>query len=455
MPDLTLPSGLVVPMVDHRRALPDDPLALPPRSPVTPNDNLPAGSVGPNVPVAGDVVSAQFGDPGGYGATHVMYPASDPPIQASAWAGWPVGWETPWLRAAGSQYTGDLDIAWACLDLNSRIVADMPWYVMRDGERQPAPSWLNNPQPEVYTHWGEFIAQVWWSVQAVGEAFIVATSRYADGWPRRFMMREPSFVAVDLVDGRRRYTVAGADVPDGDMLHIRYVSWPSDAHGHSPLEVGRFHITAAKVLNRYGTDLAASGGIPWAVLQYKGRLTEDQAKLVRRQWIEAAAQRAGAPAILDQDATLRELQVSPKDMALAEQLQRIEARVCVLLGVPPYLMGLAAQSGSMTYANATEWFRQHWRTTLRTIGRDIARPLSNWVLPAGHDIEIQPAAYIEQDAPGRAQYYEAMVRMGAMTVAEIRAAERLAPVPNGTLPTPSVRPVWSGNEQPNVVPTGA
>ena len=46
------------------------------------------------------------------------------------------------------------------------------------------------------------------------------------------------------------------------MLHIRYSSTISDAHGHGPLEAGQAKLVAADVFARYGAQFAATGGVP-------------------------------------------------------------------------------------------------------------------------------------------------------------------------------------------------
>jgi HK97 family phage portal protein len=357
----------------------------------------------------------------------VLYPSNDPPLEASAWAGWPSAWDTPNTNSLGvGGWGADLDIVWAAIDLNARVSADMPVYTTRDATRTPSPAWVTNPQPSVYTSWSEFFKQAWWSYQAIGETFIVATSRFADGYPRTFVVVSPMYVNVEInpSTGLRQYFIGGVDATD-DILHIRYTSFPADAHGHGPLEVAGARITAARVFMRYASDLARNGGVPWAVLKHKYRLSAGQAQNLKMQWIESARNRFGAPAILDQDQELQVLQVLPKDMALSELSNATDARLAMLLGVPAFLLSLPVDVGSMTYANVTQLFSGHWRTTLRPMSRFITRAISGWALPAGNELEINPESYIENDPTARANYYTLMISAGIMTVDEARAMERL------------------------------
>lgn len=405
---------------------PPDPLAVPPRSTEAPNANAATGSVGPNVPTAGDP-SAQEGASGGFGASHVMYPASNPPLEASAWAGWPVEWAVPndySVGVLGGRVSSD--IAWRCLDLNGSAVASMPPTATRDGQPLAVqPSWIANPQPEVYSHWQEFVRQVWWSYQATGEVFIARTSSFLDsGYPRTFTMLEPWLVSPEIVNGARRVFIGGQDVTE-DVLHIRYTSWPGDARGHGPLEVAGERLLAVRMLMRYGSNLAANGGIPWAVLKHKYKLGEVQAGELRAQWVAAAHSRMGAPAVLDNDTELQQLQTTPKDMALSELQQFAEARIAVLLGVPPFLVALPSGADSLTYSTVSMTFDSHWRQTLLPHSRYLMGALSAWALPGRTNVELYAEDYIRPSALERAQTYKILVELGVMTVEEVRHAERL------------------------------
>jgi HK97 family phage portal protein len=403
-----LPSGL---LVASRSLGPPDPATLPPRGNVTPNGNDSIGTVGPDA------------EPG-FGAQNVLYPANDPPIQASAWSGWPAMWDTPSTNYGPWQF--DLDIVFAAIDLNSRIFADMPIALMHGNERLTPRPWVYNPAPGYYSHAGELWRQVWTAFQAVGEVFMLATNRYADGSVQNFIMLHPAFVQVDWIDGRRAFSINGHDATR-DICHIRYASWPGDARGHGPLEHAGERIIAARTLMRYGADLARNGGVPWAVLKHKYRLGGVQAQKLKMQWIESARNRMGAPAILDEDMDLQVLQVPPKDMALSEQQKYAEARIAMLLGVPAYLVSLPSGADPMTYSNVNAIFDYHWRATLKPHGNYIMQALSEWLLPQGSNIVLDAESYIRPDPESRARYYQIMVTIGAMDAAEVRAAERLAP----------------------------
>ena len=357
-----------------------------------------------------------------------------PRVVPSPWAGWPSDWQTP---SWGPQLAVLTDTAWACLDLNSSVLASMPPYLVDPAATLNA-DWVTNPDPDVYTCWEEFAKQLFWDYQAVGEVFVVTTARYATGWPARFHVVPPWAVTVELVDGRRRYEIGSAPVPDGDMLHIRYLSSTADPHGHGPLEVGAGRLVAGQVLARYGSNVAAQGGVLSSILTHPDELTADQAANLQQQWIDARNANLGAPAVLSGGVTWETVQLNPEQMALVDLSKWNESRIAVLLGVPPFLVGLPSGGDSMTYSNVVSLFDYHWRASLRPKASAVMGALSGWALPRGTQVELNRDAYIQPDPYTRAQTEQIYSTLGVLSVDEIRAVERFdqiaaAPIYQGVL----------------------
>jgi HK97 family phage portal protein len=316
-----------------------------------------------------------------------------------------------------------------CIDLNSSLLSTMPPYLVG-----AAPSlssdWLNNPQPETYASWEEFMKQLAWDYQ-LGEAFVLATARYSTGFPARFHVVPPWLVNVEINEGVRTYRIGDSDVTD-DMLHIRYQSNVSDGHGHGPLEAGQGRLVAAQVLSRYATTLAAGGGIPSSVLEHPDELSAEQSELLKAQWVQARMSSIGEPAVLSGGVKWTATQLDPEKMALLDLSQWNESRIALMLGVPPFLVGLPSGGDSMTYSNVTSLFSYHWRAYLRPRAQTVMSALSGWLLPRGTRIEVNRDAYIEPEPLQRAQtaqilngIVDPVTGQQALTVAEIRDTERI------------------------------
>lgn len=365
-------------------------------------------------------------------------------LHASPWDGWPASWSTPTLP--GRNLEELVDTAWNALDLNASVVASMPPYLVGASPNLPD-EWLDNPDPDHYNAWPDFMHQLVWDFQ-VGEAFVVATARYSGpggpgtGWPARFHVVPPWSVNAELVRGRRVYEIGGAVVPPGDMLHLRYKSTVDDARGHGPLEVGRARLVAASVLLRYLTSFVEGGAVPSSVLESEEELTAKQASDLHAQWINARMSRLGLPAVLDGGVKWKATSANALDVALAELAGYTEAKIAVALGVPPFLLGLPSGGDSMTYSNVSSVYDYHWRGGLRPKVQRIMLALSQWLVPRGTLIEVNRDEYVKPGPLERAQTHEIYHRIGALSSDEIRNAERF-----GTASRTSSSDVLTGVEK--------
>ncbi len=383
-----------------------------------PNANDPAtvppATVGPPAYSPGEVGAVEFIDEG-------PAPPRNPPPRAAPWSGWPAEWQTP-----GYGHLSTLvDTAWLCLDLNASIISTMPPYATQGGGVTTPPSWLANPDPDLYSSWDEFAKQAWWDYQ-LGEVFIIATARFADGYPARFHVVDPWLVNVEMgADGRRQYKIGNLD-PGPDLLHIRYKSTASSARGVGPLDAGASRMVAAGLLQRYAARVVESGGVPYYVLTHPSELTSKQVTDLQTQWWESRTANMGMPAVMSGGVTIETLQMNPAEMALVELSQYNDSRIAVMLGVPPFLAGLPSGGDSMTYSNVTALFDYHWRAGLRPKVSPVVHALSQWALPRGTDIEVNRDEYVRPDALQRAQTYDTLVRIGALSAEDVRVLERFA-----------------------------
>jgi hypothetical protein len=120
-------------------------------------------------------------------------------------------------------------------------------------------------------------------------------------------------------------------------------------------------------------------------------------------------------------------------MALIELRSFDEIRISTLLGVPSLLMGLPTGDRSMTYRNAEGIYDFHWRAYLRPKAATLMEAISHWALPSTQSIELNRDEYVRPNFQERVGAYNMLFNMydpatgqRAMTIDEIRAAERLA-----------------------------
>jgi phage portal protein BeeE len=119
-------------------------------------------------------------------------------------------------------------------------------------------------------------------------------------------------------------------------------------------------------------------------------------------------------------------------MALLELRQFDEARVAVLLGVPPTLLGLPSGDSSMTYRNVEGVYDFHWRAYLRPKAATIMEAMSHWALAEEERVELNRDEYVRPAFAERItgwstlfNIYDPSTGQRAVTIDEIRTAERL------------------------------
>lgn len=382
-----------------------------------PNGNDPAdvppATVGPPAAVPGDPDGFVIVDEG---------PATAPPRppRPAAWSGWPADWMTPnwWGRV------DDLtDAAWMCLDRNASIVAAMPPYLVGAAPSLPA-GWIANPDPAHYNGWVEFCRQLLWDYQ-LGEAFVIPTAYYANGYPARFHVAPPWTVNVEVVPGGRSYHIGALDVTS-EILHIPYQITVGEAHGHGPLEVGVGRLVAARLLARYVTDFVRGGGIPNAVLKHPAELTQAQATQLQRDWVDARLSAMGLPAVLSGGVDFEVLAFEPDKLGLLDLARWNEARIAYLLGIPAPLVGLPSGQDSMHYDNQTLARQDHWQSGLKPKVAAVMQALSNWALPYGTQAELDRDEYVRPDPLTRAQTWDIYLQNGVVNQEEVRDYERFS-----------------------------
>ena len=408
---------------------------------ITPNVNPPS-----TPPTVGEADWTP-GDPDGVEFDQSpTYSRSLPLPSPSPWSGWPAGWNTPnW--DFGSKFNELVDVAWTCLDLNSSVLSAMPVYRTRSGEVIEPVSWMANPDPTIYTSWHEFAKQLFWDYQ-LGEAFVLPVARGFDGYPLTFRVVPPWMMHVELKGGVRRYNLGGLSGPDvsDEVLHIRYKSTTDGAHGVGPLESAGGRMLTAGILAKYVREVVSTGGVPEYTLETADPLEPDEAQDLLNQWVTSRAANLGAPPVLDNGVSLKtHMAMSPKDMAMLEIAEFTEARIAVLLGVPPYLVALAQGSDSMPYSNVSQMFDFHDRASLKTKATHVMSGLSFWALPSTQRAELNRDEYTRPSFETRADAWVKLVTAGIVSADEVRTAERFTgPAPVLSVTTTAAAPIEEG-----------
>jgi phage portal protein BeeE len=142
----------------------------------------------------------------------------------------------------------------------------------------------------------------------------------------------------------------------------------------------------------------------------------------------------GLPAVVSGGVTFKADAYSPEQLTLMDLSRWNESRIAVLLGVPPFLVGLPSGGDSMTYSNVEQVNMHHWRDGLSPIVSTLMAALSQKLLPRGTAVELNRDEYVKPDPLTRAQTQQIYHGIGVLTAEQIAELERFnVAAPSATL----------------------
>lgn len=346
----------------------------------------------------------------------------------------PLGSETAWQGLISDFWSGLTGVAFSprlidrvwvantCIDFTAAQIARMPLRFYGTSE----PAWVANPDPVWYPNGiGDAIYAVLDSYLRWGDAYIVTTSRYANGYPSAWTVADASAMNVTVERGRKFYDVNQREIPREDVLQISRDPRAGSTKGTS--------VVASYSSQAYGLLAASDLGrqmMQTDVPQYALRSTRvldaegTQAEAIQQRWMERTASRRGAPPVLGPDIELEKLSFSVADLMLLDA-QKFNAQILAsTCGVPAQFLNLPIEGG-LNYQSPAMLGEHWWRFKLRTFATAVSQALSAQMLPAGNYVEFDAK---ETMAPAMDELVLAvskLVEQGIVTLEEARAILRL------------------------------
>jgi HK97 family phage portal protein len=283
---------------------------------------------------------------------------------------------------------------------------------------------INQPDPRVagFVIYNWLAEDIW--LYGVGYGQVLEMYSTTDGGRVRAWTRvSPERVTVDT-DFRNTviesYKVDGMAVPNSGVGSLIRFDGPDEGLLH---RAGKT-ISAAVYLENAAVNYAKEPN-PSMILKSNGtNLTAERVSSLLSAW--RTARQSRSTAFLNADVDLKEFGFDPKSLQLAEARQYVALELARACGIPAYF--LSAETTSMTYSNAVSERRSLVDFSLRPILKAIEERLS---LP---DFVPNPVMtrfmlddFLRGNALERAQVYEILNRIGAMSVEQIQREEDLIP----------------------------
>jgi HK97 family phage portal protein len=283
---------------------------------------------------------------------------------------------------------------------------------------------INQPDPRVagFVIYNWLAEDIWLYGAGYGQVLEMYSS--TDGGRVRAWTRvSPDRVTVDtdfLNTEITGYKVDGKSVPLQGVGSIIRFDGPDEGLLH---RAGKT-IAAAVYLENAAVNYAKEPA-PTMVLKSNGtNLTAERISALLSAW--KTARQSRSTAFLNADVNLEQFGFDPKSLQLAEGRQYVALELSRACGIPAYF--LSAEQTSMTYSNAVTERRSLVDFSLRPILKAIEERLSlPDFVPNPVMVRFALDDFLRGNALERAQVYEILNRIGAMSVEQIQREEDLIP----------------------------
>ena len=356
---------------------------------------------------------------------------------SAAWVGW-YGGES-W---AGESVTADraleLSAFWACARLVSETVATLPIVVLErkpNGEKVPRfdhPLYgLLHDAPNADHTACEYIEGQILGLCTHGNAY---SEKAFSG--DRLVALQP--IQVDLCqpyrdrDGalRYRFTDRGKqyDLPEEKIFHLRGFGAAGDV-GLSPVAYARQTLGIAIATEKATGSTFANGMRPSGFFTFPTSLTKEQYEQARANLVEPyqGAGRVGRAGILEVGVKFEPVNIPAKDAEMLLSRRFNVEEVCRWLGVPPVLIGHAAE-GVTAWGTGIETLMIGWISTglRRYLVRFEQAVKKRVISPAERgriSVEFNVEGLLRGDSASRAAFISTMVQNGVFSRNRARALE--------------------------------
>lgn len=364
-----------------------------------------------------------------------------------------------------------LAAAWACVNLIAGTIGTLPLMVYRskaDGSRELARDHrlfgVLHDSPNADQTTVDFLEFISANLELQGNGI----ARKNRNSKRDIIGLTP--VRADIVsvqrqrngDLRYRWSENGNsfDLPQDEILHIRGFGGGPEG-GLSTLTYGRHTFGLAQAQDRASGGTYSNGLHPSVVLAFKEFLTVEQYAQIesRLQDKYLGALNSGRPFIAEGGMDVKPLSLTPADAQMLESRAFSVGQVCMMFGVPPHMIGHTEKTTSWGTGLEQQTLGFQKFTLRRRLGR-IEKAMQKQLLTPqdrveGITIEFSLEGLLRGDSKARADFYQRMTAMGAMTINEVRQLENLPPIDGGDVPRMQMQNVpitEAGKEENSDVP---
>ena len=328
---------------------------------------------------------------------------------------------------------------YGCASLIGDAVSSLPLRILNEAavvntaKELSMPKWLERPyEPISLTDW---IVNFVWSLALRGNfiGWIVERDRKL-GYPTQIMPINPDEVQVRALppNGELEWRFAGKIVPTEDVFHVRYQSMPGQILGLNPIQVMKYPLGLAHVLDVHAEKYFNNSVTAGTVLEVPGEMNEDATDKMLRKVIAGhqGVIQSNLPMVVTGGTKVNQISVNPADQQLLESRKWSQEEICgIVFRVPPHMLGLNERSTSFG-RGIEQQERTFVQNTLAGYLTRIERSLTE-CLPRGQFVNFDIRHRIRGDSLQRSEVAYKMILAGAWCGDDARATFDMPPAPEG------------------------
>jgi HK97 family phage portal protein len=340
----------------------------------------------------------------------------------------------------------------AGMRLISGVCMQLPLRQKRGDEiLEPPATIITNPTPGPNRTEADFVDEYVSDVLLYGNYAALLGPLDSTGWPTSLIPLDVTSVSVarDPDTWLPVYALEGVDelLPADRIFHVAIDKRSGELRGRGVLPTLTGSIGAALAADAYAGRYFQESAVPSGVItDTRPNLTQVQADELKAKWIQAVSG-TRAPVVIPSSTTFIPLATDADKSQLVQARQWDATMVAMILGVPPFLLGIETQRH--TYTNAETEFGRFVSTTILRILRPLEQQLSAQCLPRGNTAEFWTGALLRADTATRAQAASVLYGSEIITLEEARTLAGF-PAAGGPEPTatPAPAPASSSSSPP-------
>ncbi|MDI7923394.1 phage portal protein [Ferirhizobium litorale] len=220
------------------------------------------------------------------------------------------------------------------------------------------------------------------------------------------------------------------------MFHVRGALLPGCDRGLSPIAMERNVVGNALAGEKVSGKMLKDGLLSSLIISSDQVLKGDQRKQISDTLTQfAGAEKAGGITVLEAGFKPYPMTINPKDAQMLETRQYSVEQICRIFGVPPVMIGHAA-NGTTTWGSGIEQLILQFTKTclvpmLKSIEAAVFRDLLDAATRKKTFVKFSIEGLLRGDSQARAEFLSKMVSNGIYTPNEARAYENKPPVDGG------------------------